>query len=112
MLKNIFDGDGTIESDDGTTTIKKGDYIEYGSSFIKRLAMEDNAWKDAKYKEYFGDAFISGAAQHSIFYTLNKYADSCPYTLMLNNDLRATYSLESAIPNYVDYDYIHPSNEK
>ena len=110
--KRYFEGEGSITTENGEEKINKGDYFEYGTAFIKRLPMEDGAWKKDENKDFFGDSFISSVAQSTLIGTLQSFAQTSPYTLMENTELLAEYSLTTIPANYVDYDYFHPSKEE
>lgn len=106
--KRYFEGDGEITTEDGKETVKEGDYFEYGTAFVKRLPIDDGAWKREENKIFFEDSnFIVGAAQYAFFRTLQSYEDSSPYTLMVNNDLKSRYSLIKVLANELDYYYIY-----
>ena len=113
VAKRFFDGSGSITTENGEETIKKGDYFEYGSAFVKRLPMQDMAWKDPVNKDFFtDDSFLTGAAQSALFDTLQKYEKTCGYTLVSDTALLEEYSFSSVTANYVDYDYLNPSDEE
>lgn len=105
--KRYFDGNGTITTEKGDTEIKEGDYFEYGTAFIKRLPLDNEGWKNEANKDFFGEGFIRGAAQLSLFTTLQKYESSSPYTLIVNNSIKEDYSFIKTPANYLDYEYLH-----
>ncbi len=110
--KRYFDGDGYIKTENGSEEVKKGDYFEYGTAFIKRLPMEAGAWKKAENKDFFEDSsFIAGVASSSLLSTLKKYSQLSEYTLMQNAELIVEFSLATTPANYIDYDYFHPTEE-
>lgn len=110
--KRYFEGDGTITLSGTTETVKKGDYFEYGTAFIKRLPLDEGAWKREENKDFFNDSgFISGVARTILFNTYADYEKQCPYTLIVNNTLKEEYSLATMPANRFDYEYFHPSEE-
>ena len=110
--KRTFTGSGTITDVSGSTEVKDGDYFEYGTAYINRRELNAGAWRNSENKDFFGDDFTTRTAQYSIFQTLNAYASSSPYTLMAKDELIAKYSLSTIYPNYVDYEYFHPTSEE
>ena len=108
--RRFFDGSGTIDGEDGKTTINKGDYFEYGAAFIKRLPIDDGAWKKEENKDFFTD-FLPKAAQHTIVKAFQAYEKSCPYTLMVQKEIKAEYSLATVYPNYIDYDFLYSKED-
>ncbi|MBE6673806.1 MAG: hypothetical protein E7596_01725 [Ruminococcaceae bacterium] len=109
--KRYFDGNGSISTGDGKETINKGDYFEYGTAFIKRLPIDDEAWKKDENKDFFEKTFIAECAQNLLFKTLQNFEQSCPYTLIVSNELKEDYTLTKIPANYLDYDYLHGSEE-
>ncbi len=110
--KRYFDGSGTITTEKGDETINAGDYFEYGTAFIKRLPLDDGAWKSEANKDFFGDSFISGAAQLNLFKTLQSFEKTSPYTMVVESSLKEDYSLATIPANYLDYDYLHGTEEQ
>lgn len=109
--KRYFDGNGSITTENGTETINKGDYFEYGTAFIKRLPIDDGAWKKEENKDFFEASFTTECAQNLLFQTLQKYEESCPYTLVVENDIKAEYTFVNIPANYLDYDFLHGTEE-
>lgn len=108
--KRYFDGEGTITLNGATEEIKKGDYFEYGTAFIKRLSVDEGAWKREENKDFFGDSsFISGVARTILFDTYASYEQKCPFTCLVNNSVLEEYSLATMPANRLDYDYFHPT---
>ncbi len=105
--KRYFDGNGSISTENGTETINKGDYFEYGTAFIKRLPIDDEAWKKEENKDFFENSFTAECAQNLLFKTLQKYEQTCPYTLVVESDIKEEYTFTSIPANYLDYDFIH-----
>lgn len=110
--KRFFDGSGTITTENGEETINAGDYFEYGTAFIKRLPLDEGAWKNEENKDFFTDAFISGAAQLNLFNILKEFEQSSPYTLLVENSIKDKYSIATIPANYLDYDYLHGTEEQ
>lgn len=110
--KKYFEGGGEIKLPDGSETVKEGDYFEYGTAFIKRLPLDDDAWKRAENETFFKDSnFVVGSAQYALFRTLQTYEESCSYTLMVNEDEKARFSLETIPANEIDYYYFYQKAE-
>ena len=110
--KRYFEGNGTIILGDSEETVKEGDYFEYGTVFVKRLPMEDNAWKTTENEQFFTDSgFVSGAARRVLFNTFSDYEESTARTLLKNQDLTAEYSLAIVPANRIDYDLFYPKEE-
>jgi len=110
--KRYFEDEGKITLGDSSEEVQKGDYFEYGKAFIKRLPIEKGAWKDEKNKDFFaGSSFIGGVARTVLFETFADYEKHCPFTLLVNNELKEEFSLATIPANRLDYDYFHPSSE-
>lgn len=106
--KRFFEGSGTITTENGKETIKEGDYFEYGTAFIKRLEIDEGAWKKEENKDFFEDSqFLSGVAERVMFETYQSFEESMPYTLVTNTEYRDEYSFINVPANYLDYDYLH-----
>ena len=106
--KRFFDGKGTISTENGTEEIKEGDYFEYGTAFIKRLDIDEGAWKKTENKDFFDEKqFLSGAAQVDMFNTFQSFEQTMPYTLVVNEEYKSKYSFILTPANYLDYDYLH-----
>ena len=110
--KRYFEGNGEIKLPEGTETVKKGDYFEYGTAYIKRLAIDDGAWTKQENEQFFKDSnFTVGAAQFSLMNSLDKYSETCSYTLMVSDELRQRYSFISLPANELDYYYLYAKVE-
>ena len=110
--KRYFEGEGSITVGGSSEAINKGDYFEYGKAFIKRLSVDEGAWKKEENKDFFsGDDFISGVARTILFETYADYEQKSPYTLMVNTSVQEEYSLTTMQPNRMDYDYFHQTEE-
>ena len=112
VAKRYFEGNGTIILGDSQQAVKEGDYFEYGSTYIKRLPLEDEAWQDEANKDFFSTDFITGAAQSAVFKTYQNFEATSGYTLIVNNELVAEYTFMSVSANRIDYDYVNPSTDK
>ena len=113
VAKRYFDGNGTIETENGQETIKEGDYFPYGSAYIKRLPMQEKAWQDEANKDFFPqESFLPSVASNVLFRTLQEFEKTSPYTLSHDADITERYSLETIPANYLDYEYLHPTTEK
>lgn len=111
--KRYFDGNGTITTENGEETIKEGDYFAYGSAYIKRLPIQENAWQDEANKDFFtSDSFLPSVANNVLFLTFQEYEKTSAYTLTHDSDVMARYSLETIPANYLDYEYLHPSDKE
>ena len=110
--KRYFDGSGTIITENGKEEINEGDYFEYGTAFIKRLPLVEGAWKQEENKDFFSDSFTSGAAQLYLSKILQEFEKTGPYTLLVDSSVKKDYSLATIPANYLDYDYIHGTEEK
>ncbi len=110
--KRYFEGEGSITLGDSEETIKEGDYFEYGTVFVKRLPMEEEAWKEKKNEQFFIDSgFTAGAARRVLFNTFSDYEKATARTLMKNENLIAEYSLATVPANRVDYDIFNQKEE-
>lgn len=106
--KRYFENEGTLNMGDSTETIKKGDYFEYGTAYIKRLPIDEGAWRNEGNKDFFTyETFIAGAARNALMNTLTAYEESTTYSLMVNEAVKSTFSLATIPANYLDYDYLH-----
>lgn len=111
--KRFFDGNGSIVLDGKTESVKEGDYFQYGTAFIKRLAIDEGAWNNPANKDFFpSEEFLAGAASNMFVNIIQSFEQSCPYTLMVDTELTASFSLATIPPNYIDYDYFHPSEDE
>ena len=109
--KRYFDGEGSLVLGDSQEQINKGDYFEYGTAFIKRLPIEEKGWKKEENKDFFSDSVLAaGASRQLIAKAFNLFQKSTAYTLMVDKELVAEYSLATIPANYIDYDYFHPSS--
>ena len=110
--KRYFEGNGEIKTGDGKEIVKPGDYFEYGTAYIKRLKIDDGAWTKQENEQFFKDSnFTVGAAQHALMGALERYSDTCGYTLMISSDLSARYSFISLPANEIDYYYLYSKAE-
>ena len=112
VAKRYFEGNGTITLGDSQETVKEGDYFEYGSTYIKRLPIEDKAWQKEENKDFFSTDFITGAAQSAVFKVYRDFEATSGYTLLANNEVIEGYTFMSVAANYIDYDYVNPSTDK
>lgn len=111
--KRYFDGDGKITLGDSSETINKGDYFEYGTAFIKRLPMEEGAWKKEENKDFFSsNNFVGGAAKSALLAIFSEYEKLSPYTLVVNLELKEEFSLITIPANRIDYDYFNQKEEE
>ena len=95
-------------TENGTETVKEGDYFEYGTAFIKRLEIDDGAWKKEENKDFFDEKqFLTGAAQINLFKTFQSFESTMPYTLVASEENKSKYSFIITPANYLDYDYLH-----
>ncbi|MBO5262341.1 MAG: hypothetical protein J6B45_04775 [Clostridia bacterium] len=110
--KRYFENEGTLTMGDSAETIKKGDYFEYGTAYIKRLPIDEGAWRREENKDFFGDqSFIAGSARNALLNMLTEYEKSTTYSLMVNESVKSTFSLATIPANYLDYDYLHQKPE-
>lgn len=111
--KRYFDGNGSITTENGKEEIKEGDYFQYGSAYIKRLPMQEQAWKDEANKDFFpSDTFLPAVASNVLFYTMQEYEKTSAYTLTRDTGIMERYSLETIPANNLDYEYLHGSNDE
>lgn len=110
--KRYFDGEGSITLGDSTETIKKGDYFEYGTAFIKRLPLNEKAWQIKENEIFFKDSsFVAGAARSVLLSTMRDYEKRSAHTLMVNTELYEEFSLATIPANRIDYDYFNPEEK-
>lgn len=110
--KQYFEGEGSITLGDSDEVVNKGDYFEYGTAFIKRLPLDNEAWKDKANEQFFIDSgFVAGAARNVLFNTISDYEKTSARTLIVNTELKGEFSLAIVPANRLDYDYFHPSEE-
>ena len=111
--KRYFDGNGSITTENGKEEIKEGDYFQYGSAYIKRLPMQEQAWKDEANKDFFpSDTFLPAVASNVLFHTMQEYEKTSAYTLSRDTGIMERYSLETIPANNLDYEYLHGSNDE
>lgn len=104
-----FDGNGTITTEDGKTTIKKGDYFEYGTAIIKKLDMEKDAYSKEENKDFFpSDTFMHQATQGAFYKELQKYENESSIKVEYSNSI-GNYSISGATTNELDYYYFFGS---
>ena len=111
--KRYFDGNGSITTENGEEEIKEGDYFQYGSAYIKRLPIQENAWSDEANKDFFpSDTFLPAVASDVLFHTMQEFEKTSPYTLTRDTGIMERYSLETIPANNLDYEYLHGTNEE
>lgn len=98
--KRYFEGNASLE--DGNTTIKPGDYFEYGDVFVKRLELNEGGYDKKANREFFGESFEAGVANAVYYKAILNHADSLPYDIMISDKL-AEYTFASVKSNELDY---------
>ena len=107
--KRYFEGDGTLETDEGT--IKPGDYFEYGSVFVKRLELDTGAYNRKENKDFFkGSEFEDAVCNYVFFKAISAHQESLPYEATISTKI-ADYTFASVKANELDY-YILSSEEQ
>ncbi len=110
--KRYFDGDGEITTSDGKTEVKKGDYIEYGSAIVKRLPLEDDAYKMEENKDFFPEStFNSGAASFDFSTLLSEYQENAMFEILVS-DKSKEYTFTNVLANEFDYYYFYGTSEE
>ena len=105
--KRYFEKDGTIEISGKTETIKAGDYFEYGEAFVRKLPLDDGAYSKEENKDFFKEDEFNAMAMKNAFYNLlRNYEKECFYELR-ESSLKDSYSIMSAIPNDLDYNFLY-----
>ena len=79
--------------------------------FLVRHCVYQVAWKKDENKDFLEKSFIAEWAQNLLFKALQNFKQFCPYTLIVSNELKEDYTLIKIPANYLDYDYLHGSEE-
>lgn len=107
--KRYFEGEGSL--DNGDTTIKPGDYFEYGSVFVKRLELDASAYDRPENKLFFSDDTFESAVYNYVFFEhLSAHQDSLPYEVKISTKI-TEYTFASVKANELDY-YLFVSEDE
>lgn len=106
VAKRSFAQGGKVTIGDKTITINAGDYFEYGYVFVKRLPLDEDAYKDDAYKNFFGDFKSSVTAKLFGEYLANYEKNESSYTVE-DNGIAQDIPLSSVDPNDMDYNLIY-----
>ena len=106
--KRYFDGNGSISTENGEEQINKGDYFEYGSAFIKKLEMEEDAYTKEENKDFFfpedSDSFLQQSCQSAFYKELQKYEKENSIVVEVSNN-KDQYTISDSKANELDYYY-------
>lgn len=96
----------TIQMGTKTETIKPGDYFTYGSVFVKRLPLEEEAYKKEEFATFF-TTFMQANIEYLFKEYITDYAtNKSPYKL-ITGDRLGEIKVSDAAFNYVDYEYVY-----
>ncbi|MBQ7907308.1 MAG: hypothetical protein IJ309_04965 [Clostridia bacterium] len=110
--KRYFDGDGTIKTENGEEEIKEGDYFTYGSAFIKKLSLDNDAYLREENKDFFDEnTFLANTAEDAFLKKLNEYESQSGITAYTSS-AKDSYTLDGVMANELDYYYFYGSKEQ
>lgn len=109
--KRYFDSAGEITGDSGTTTIKPGDYFEYGTVFVKRLELDPSPYVKEENKDFFPSTFETAVANTVYFNTLMEYEKTSALKIEISEKANEI-TFDSVKANEVDYYYLHGEDGK
>ena len=99
--KRYFEGDSSLDT--GDTTIKPGDYFEYGSIFVKRLELDTGAYNRKENKDFFkGSEFEAAVCNYVFFKAVAAHQESLPYEATISSKI-TEYTFASVKANELDY---------
>lgn len=105
--KRYFSGSGSISGENGETEIKPGDYFEYGTVFVKRLALDPKPYERTENNDFFPSGELEAATANYIYYTtLMEHEKASALTIKVSNKLEE-FSFDSVLANELDYYFLH-----
>ncbi len=106
IAKRSFAQGGKVTIGDKTITINAGDYFEYGYVFVKRLPLDEDAYKNEAYKNFFSDFKSSVTSKLFGEYLANYEKNESGYTVE-DSGIAQDIPLSSVNPNDMDYNLIY-----
>ena len=112
VAKRYYDSKDSILADDNKTEIKEGDFFSYGTTIIKKLELDEGAYKDEKNKDFFPEStFLNRAIQFNFKSYINTFAEQNDLTVSTSKT-KDEYNFTNITPNEIDYYYFYGESEE
>lgn len=109
--KRFFEESGSISGENGTTTVKPGDYFEYGTVFVKRLALDSKPYERPENSDFFPEGVLKTTVANYVYYkTLMDHEATNSLTIDVASK-GASITFDTVKANELDYYYIHGKTE-
>ena len=109
--KRYFGSSGEITGESGTTTIKPGDYFEYGTVFVKRLALDPSPYVKEENRDFFPQSSFEAAVASTVYFNvLTEYEATSAHKIEFTK--KATeITFDTVKANELDYYYFYGEDD-
>ena len=109
--KRYFKEGASIGGEGESITVKPGDYFEYGTIFVKRLALDKEPYNRTENNDFFPAGVLEGATANYVYFTtLMEHEKESSLSIDVSEKV-VDITFENVLANELDYYYLHAEEQ-